>query len=395
VAAAGCIGGLALRGDWGRLAPLGVRRRGAGANRVAFIFVIAVGVLLLVLWNAAAWPQLGPAAETTPEDVSILIPARDEAANIVPCLEALRGQAGVREILVYDDESRDGTPDQVRRLASGWPRVRLIGPEPLPEGWTGKTHACARLADAATGRWLLFLDADARLARDAVARIRAEAERRQATLLSCWPGLEMHGFWERALMPLLNFVVFTLYPAPLAFRMQLPSLGLAHGACVLCRRDAYLRIGGHARVRGELFEDTALARAWRAAGEVAHCVDGQSAVRTRMYDSFSSIWRGFQKNIYPAFRRELSFWLFWWFHAAVFVAPFAAVVVAPTAAAWGAAACAWAARGRLARRFRQPAWSVALHPLAEALMLALALVSWHRCRTGHGVEWKGRRWRGR
>ncbi|MBM4156350.1 MAG: hypothetical protein FJ221_15170 [Lentisphaerae bacterium] len=76
------------------------------------------------------------------------------------------------------------------------------------------------------------------------------------------------------------------------------------------RRDEYLRTGGHAMVRRELFEDTTLARAWRAAGRSGLCVDGQDVVRVRMYDSLEAIWAGFQKNVYPAFRHEASFWLF-------------------------------------------------------------------------------------
>jgi chlorobactene glucosyltransferase len=302
----------------------------------------------------------------------------------------------VCEILVYDDHSTDATPRIVGEYA--WSRVRRLAPKPLPAGWCGKPYACAQLAAEARGRWLLFVDADARLCENAVARAVAEAEARGVSLLSCWPALELHSFWERALMPLLNFVVFTLYPAPLAFKRNDASLGLAHGSFILARRDAYARAGGHELVRGEIFEDTRLARVWRERGEKSLCLDGRGVLSVRMYRSLPEIWRGFQKNFFPAFRRERSFWAFVALHFAVFLLPF---ILAPLLWSNGSAqplaalsvASVLVTRLALALRFRQPLWSVLLHPLGECVLLALGVSSWRRCRGGRGVEWKGRRYR--
>jgi hypothetical protein len=266
----------------------------------------------------------------------------------------------------------------------------------LPAGWGGKNFACARLAAAAQGRWLLFLDADARLEANAVARMLGEAQRRGATFLSCWPQLEMHSGSEKLLMPLLNFLVLTLYPAPLAFRRRDASLGVAHGVCILAERGSYEAIGGHAAVKSVITEDIRLAQLWRAAGQLSLCFDGTGAVRVRMYRSASEIWRGFQKNFFPGFRRTVSFWLFWLLHALVFFAPF---ILAPVLwltghpAAWlcgATAGCVWAMRGALAWRFGHPWWSVLLHPVGQTFLLALGVSSWWRCRSGRGVAWKGR-----
>src|SRR5690606_20059092 len=119
------------------------------------------------------------------------------------------------------------------------------------------------------------------------------------TFLSCWPQLEMRGLFERLLMPLLNFVLLTLYPAPLAASRDNRALGLAHGACILVRADIYRLLGGHESVKAELFEDTRLAQHWRATGHRSLCLDGTGTVRVRMYDSLSAIWGGFRKNLYP------------------------------------------------------------------------------------------------
>lgn len=371
-------------------------RYAAGMTVLLVLSLLALG---LALWNALAWPRMGRAATSAPAaSVSILIPARDEETNIAACLESALAQGpAVAEALVYDDHSTDRTAALVEAAAARDARVRRLAPAPLPDGWFGKPFACARLADAARAPLLLFLDADARLRPGAVDRLLAEAVRREATFLSAWPGLDLVGAAERIFMPLLNFSVFTLCPAALGVRFSFPILGLAHGACILARADAYRAAGGHALVRAEVFEDTALARAWRRAGLRGLCLDGQDVVRVRMYDSFPAIWRGFEKVLRPAFRREISFWLFLAFHAAVVLLPFAAAPALalagrPWTAPASAAAAVLAARAAQAARFRYPAWSVLLHPFAEAGLLALAATSWYKWRTGRGIAWKGRRY---
>ncbi|MBA3766457.1 MAG: glycosyltransferase [Acidobacteria bacterium] len=364
----------------------------------------ALALLCVTLWNVLSWPEVNlrmSNAQLSPS-VSVLIPARDEETNLSACLDCalLQGEV-VREILVYDDHSADKTPCIVEDYARRDPRVRLLLPKPLPSGWCGKTFACSQLAAAARGEWLLFLDADVRLRTGVLTYVIAEAQARGVSLLSCWPALELLSFWERVLMPMLNFVVFTLYPAPLAFRRRGDaSLGLAHGSCILARRDVYVRTGGHELVRDEIFEDVRLAQAWRARGERSLCLDGQRVLSVRMYRSFGEIWRGFQKNFFPAFKHEPSFWAFIALHFSVFLLPF---IIAPLL--WtntGARAffalelfCVLIIRLSLALRFRHPSLSVVLHPLGEVILIALGLSSWWRCRRGRGVEWKGRRYRER
>jgi len=364
-------------------------------NLVLFIVVLAPAVLILLvaLWNVSAWPKIKAAERASSRAVSILIPARNEETNIAACLDSvlIQGEA-VFEVLVYDDHSTDATSQIIREYQRHDARVRLTAAAQLPQGWCGKNFACAKLASEAHGEWLLFLDADARLARSGVASMVEEATRRNLTLLSGWPALSLVSFWERALMPLLNFVVFTIFPAPLSLVRDDESLGLAHGACVLVHRSSYEAVGGHAAVRGEIFEDVRLAHLWRAKGERGLCLDGQDVVSVRMYRSLAEIWSGFQKNFFPAFRRESSFWLFILFHLAVILAPVMALALFRAWPLVAAAACVLAARVLLALRFRHPLWSALLHPVAEVVLIAIGLSSWWRCKTGKGVAWKGRQY---
>jgi chlorobactene glucosyltransferase len=353
----------------------------------------ALLILLVVLWNVSAWPKIMPARQTRARAVSVLIPARNEESNIAACLDSALSQGEtVSEILVYDDHSTDATARIIRQYGERDSRVGLVSPTQLPQGWCGKNFACAQLAKEASSEWLLFLDADARLAPLAVTSMVGEAARRDVTLLSGWPALGLVSFWERALMPMLNFVVFTLFPAPLSLIRDDESLGLVHGACILVDRSSYYAIGGHGAVRDEIFEDQRLAHLWRAKGMRGLCLDGQGVVSVRMYSSFGEIWSGFQKNFFPAFRHEPSFWGFILLHLLVFLAPVVAVAFTRAWPVVMAAACVLVTRALLALRFRHPLWSVLLHPLAEAILIALGLSSWWRLKSGRGVMWKGRQY---
>ncbi|MDY7038506.1 MAG: glycosyltransferase, partial [Thermodesulfobacteriota bacterium] len=265
----------------------------------------------------------------------------------------------------------------------------------LPAGWCGKNFACASLAAEARSDWMLFLDSDARLSQNAIKIMMAEAQHRKCSFLSCWPGLILESTWEYVLMPMLNFVVFTLFPAPISIKKNNPSLGLAHGACIMIRSSEYLLTGGHRLVFDKLFEDTCLARAWRTSGRRGICLDGQELVKVRMYESVGDILRGFQKNFYPAFSRDFSFWLFIGFHAACFVLPFivAPLIFTGRTDLWPAgitALCIMLARLVQVWQFGYSFWAILMHPLAEIILISVGLSSWWKCHWGQGVEWKGR-----
>jgi glycosyltransferase involved in cell wall biosynthesis len=355
--------------------------------------VLVVPMLALVTWNVLVWPAVTRRRAAAVGAVSVLIPARDESTTILDCLASVLRQGDiVREVLIYDDRSSDDTAAKVERAAATYDRIKVLRGGHLPPGWCGKPHACQRLAEAASGEWLLFLDADARLRAGGADRLLEDARTRSLTLLSAWPALRLESGWERLLMPVLNLVVFSLYPAPLALVRRDPSLGLAHGACILVHRETYLKRGGHGMVRDQLFEDSRLAQAWRAAGEHGLCLDGQEIVTVRMYTTASGIWRGFQKNFYPAFRHDLGFWAFLALHSAAFVVPFVLLVAQPSGVAAAAAGGGLLIRVLLALRFRHPLWSAFLHPLATCVLVAIGLTSRWRYRAASGVEWKGRRY---
>ncbi|MBM4376115.1 MAG: glycosyltransferase family 2 protein, partial [Deltaproteobacteria bacterium] len=167
----------------------------------------------MTLVNLATWPR--GRDEAAGARVSVLVPARNEESNIEGCVRAaLADTASVVEVVVYDDQSTDRTPDLVRALGAEDPRVRLVQGEPLPPGWIGKPHACHRLAREASGEVLLFVDADTVLEPGGVTRILSLMGERgaRASAVTAVPRQEVESPFERLIVPLLVLTYTSWFP---------------------------------------------------------------------------------------------------------------------------------------------------------------------------------------
>ena len=368
---------------------------------ISAIAVIAITLFFFTLANVLSWRRIRPLNVQQGQfskSISVLIPARNEAQTIERCVEsALRQGDVIAEVLVYDDQSEDDTAERVRALYKKDQRVHLIAGIQLTPGWYGKPHACFQLAKHARAPWMLFLDADAVLEPNSASSMVNEAVNRNVTLLAFWPGIVLGSHVEKFLMPLLNFFVFTMFPTFFASRSNDERFGLAHGACMLFHRETYHRLGGHALVKNELFEDTVLTRLWRRNGERSLCVDGQNVVRVRMYSTLAEIWMGFKKNFYPGFRSGMMFWFFIAFHFTVFLLAFLLLPFTWQETIGIAAGIAVLAvlsiRFILALRFHYPLLPILFHPVAESFVIAIGIASWWKWKHGSGVTWKGRQYK--
>ena len=245
-----------------------------------------------------------PMSANLRERVSVIIPARNEEANIARVLRSLTGQKGIREILVVDDQSEDRTPGILAELSSEIPRLRTLHVQSLPEGWMGKTHAAAQGARAATGDWLLFTDADTEHLPGGLAELLGRAEDEHVDLLSVSPGQETPTWWEKSVIPTVYVELSRL------FRFEdvsdpKSSAAAANGQYLLVRREVYEGSGGHEAVKSEILEDVELARRIKSRGGKLLFLPGARWVRTRMYRSFGEMWRGWSKNLYLLYAGNL------------------------------------------------------------------------------------------
>lgn len=300
----------------------------------------------------AARRFLAPDPTAPPIDVRVVVPARDEAADIARCVASVLPQA--TEMVVVDDASSDGTGELA---AAAGARVIRIDGDP-PAGWLGKPWACSTGAAGATNKWLAFVDADVVLHPAALATMAAAT---QASSTSIAGGLECRSFWERALLVELGLALV---------QEGLPP-DFAGGQCFLVRRDAYEAAGGHAheQVRGSVVDDRDLARL--LGGHDARLAP--KLMTARMYEGLADLRAGLVKNQAGLHPRAL---------------PHLAWVLGPVATTRPWAAMVVSAGGR-AVAGQNPLYGL-LAPAARAGLALLYLESRWRASTGQPVSWKDR-----
>ncbi len=240
-------------------------------------------------------PPLAPTAK--PVAISVLIPARNEEANIGPALQhVLASRDVVLEVLVLDDSSTDGTAERVRAIAVRDARVSLLEGVPLPHGWNGKQFACWTLAQRATEPLLVFLDADVRIEPDLLARMAAFLQQSDSALVSGFPRLVTVTSLEKLLLPLIHFVLLAFLPMGSMRRTQRTSVAAGCGQFFLADRAAYFASGGHNALRESMHDGLMLPRAFRRAGFRTDLADITALASVRMYDSPAKVWQGLAKN---------------------------------------------------------------------------------------------------
>jgi len=367
------------------------------------LWTVALAVAALTVHAAVNARRLRrPSTEPSPtvdDRVAVLLPLRDEAHRVRPCLESLLAQRAVPglRILVLDDGSTDGTADVVRGIAGDDPRVEILAGAPLPASWLGKPHACQQLAAAATDAGVLvFIDADVMLAPAAVAasvRLLGGFD-----LVTPYPRIVATGAGQRLVQPLLQWSWLTFLPLRAMERSRRPALAAAGGQLLVVRRDAYDRAGGHAAVRRSVLEDIELARAVKRTGGRIALADGSPIATCRMYGTWRELVDGYTKSLWaslgPAWAATtVVLALLLLYAVPVLAVPIGLVVgafgwVVPATASYvlGVAGRVIAGRATGGRT-----WPDALgHPLSVALFAWLVALSFARRRTGR-LTWKGRR----
>ena len=351
-----------------------------------FTIVCAAVPALLYLWNSFLFrtpPAIDNAVSLPP--ISVLIPARDEEAGIAACVRSVLASRQIElEVLVLDDASADRTAEIVHALAAEDSRVRLIHAPPLPYGWCGKQHACLVLSKHACFDTLTFLDADVRLAPDALARITLFQKRSGAELVSGFPHQETGTVFEKLLIPLINWLLLSFLPLWGMRHTRWSAFGAGCGQWFMATRSAYEMVGGHAAVKASRHDGLTLPRAYRRAGFYTDVCDATNIATCRMYYSARGVWFGLTKNAREgmAGSRQIWFWTVVLFCGQVL--PF--VLLACEEMMWLALPLVLAPRALSAWRFRQSWFVMIVHPLAITLLLA---VQWY-ARFSKAVAWKGR-----
>jgi len=251
----------------------------------------AVVLARLARGRARRAPLRAQASPKPTAKISVVIPARDEATRLGPCLDGLRADPDLSELLVVDDRSSDATA----AIASAG-GARVIEGAELPQGWAGKAWALQQGLEAASGDVVVFLDADTRprpgLLRELVARLD------DVDLVTAGPSFHCATAGERLLHPAMTATIpYRIGPGDALDWQPKPSRAMANGQCIAIRRAQLNDAGGWARVAHHMTEDVALARALRHDGLTVAFVDATDLLEVRMYASARETWDGWSRSL--------------------------------------------------------------------------------------------------
>jgi chlorobactene glucosyltransferase len=367
---------------------------------IAF-FLIGFAVNLSLNLRSLKRPQVKKDRLKDPPMVSILIPARNEEANIKKCLESLSHQDYVNlEVLVLDDNSSDTTAAIVCQMAAADSRIKLLPGEQLAEGWAGKPFACYQLAKKARGRWLLFVDADTIHEPQMLSSVISLAIENKPALLSGFPRQIATSLPQKVAIPVLYFVILSWLPLWWLQHTRKPRPSLAIGQFLLFRADDYWKMDGHHAVKSRILEDVWLGIETTRRGGRHMAVDLSQLVSCEMYRNVGVMREGFIRWIYSVavlsplamislltaalvFYLAPYYWLWRGFASDAYSGLWHAIIIFQVT-------LILVMRWRLDSRFREPQISTILHPFGLTFLMLTACQATFRMITGAGVYWKKR-----
>jgi glycosyltransferase involved in cell wall biosynthesis len=346
-------------------------------------------VLIFSIFNFFTARSIKPTGEPIPESVALLIPMRNEIANAESVLATAFAQVQLDnfKVRVIDDGSTDGTDEVLRKIEDK--RFESISSTPLPEGWLGKNYALHQLASLSSEEFLVFIDADVRLEKSAIADSLALLKNLGWDYISPYPRQIARAPLAKLVQPLLQWSWFASLPLRLIERSKSKSTVVANGQFFIVRNKIYQRASGHNAIKSEVLDDMELARSLRRTGGIGSVVDGSKIARCEMYQDSASLIAGYSKSQWRAFGGTIGAL------AAICILFFSSIYPAISATrgeTWGLYGYLALVISRLlvAARTRSTIVSAPLHPIAIAVWIGLIIRSLVYKRSGQ-LQWRGRK----
>jgi len=275
---------------------------------VTFFFIILRFVV--TLFNFISDPKLRRVNRPYTDLVSILIPVRNEADNILSLLQSIKDQDYQHyEVLILDDGSTDDTYKICTAFAEKNANFRVIKGEELPHDWLGKNYACYQLAAQAKGNFLLFIDADEKLS---IGLINSAVHRMYVNklgLLSLFANQQMLTTGEKLVVPLMHYILLNLLPLRLIFLVKNYTVAAASGQFMLFDAGVYRKHQWHEQVKAKVVEDVEIMRLIKAKGYTGEALLANGMINCRMYKNYNDAINGFSKNFLAAFNYNILWFL--------------------------------------------------------------------------------------
>ncbi len=277
-----------------------------GISGLALLLLLAqlpaVAILLSRLLQAPRrYPPLQP-LQPVPDwlgKVSVIVPTLNEAARIAPCLSGLGQQSyELREVIVVDSRSTDGTPALVEAAQKRDPRFRVITDDPLPPDWVGRPWALHTgfLHSSPQSEWILGIDADTQPQPGLIASLIATAEQQNYDLVSLSPQFILKDLGEFWLQPALLITLVYRFGAT-GSDAESAERVMANGQCFLCRRSLLVKLSGYSSARKSFCDDVTLARNAAQMGAKVGFLDGAKLLKVRMYEGALETWREWGRSL--------------------------------------------------------------------------------------------------
>lgn len=271
------------------------------------VFIYAALIFLVIrfsvtVFNFLSNPKLPRSVKHYDYKVSILIPARDEAENILGLLQSIKEQDYQNyEVIVLDDNSSDGTYNLIEKFSKDNHKFKIVKGKELPKGWLGKNYACHQLSKLATGNYLLFLDADEEIKRGFINSLISRTENGGLSLLSVFTNQVMQSIGEKLTVPLMHFILLNLLPLRLVRVSNNPAFSAASGQCMFFKASNYHDFQWHKKVQNKVVEDVEIMKLVKQEGFKTEALLANGLIYCRMYKNLNESINGFSKNILAGF----------------------------------------------------------------------------------------------
>lgn len=322
--------------------------------------------------------------------LSVVIPTCNEADTLAPALASLlASDYPDLEIVLVNDRSTDATGDLMEAMAAGDPRVQVVHLDSLPPGWLGKNHAMHQGAQRASGRWILFSDADVVFQSDTLARAVSLAEDRQVEHLVLSPRVIADTFWEKIFLSYFGTAFcFRFRPDRVADRGRFFA-GI--GAFNLVLRQPYLQLGGHSTLALQVLDDMELGRLFKLHGYRQHFAGAGSGVQVRWAVGLRGLVMGLEKNAFAGVNYSLLLGISGSL-ASLLASLVPLLLLDPQADTWLRLVC-WVGIAisslAVSPGTGTPVWAGAFFPLAGSLFSFIFLRSIFLAQYRGGIYWRG------
>ena len=320
------------------------------------------------------------------EAVGVLVPMRNEAANVEGLIATLAAQKGSFRFYLLDDNSEDQTFELLQHFTKADSRFTVIKGTALKDKWVGKTWALQQLFDASSEEILVSIDADVRLTNDAINKAVTALNSAQLDFISPYPRQIAKTFAERLIQPLLQWSWLTTVPLRYAEKSGQKSMAVANGQFFVVRRPALTSIGGYQSVKHAVIDDVFLARELVKNGSCGTVINGSDIAETRMYASWNQIESGYGKSLSKAFGSILGALFVVVFLFATSIAPLVLGLLG-NPYGWLGFAAIVGSRVLSAIKSRGKVLDSVLHPISVLALVYLIVYSYLR---RGSIQWKGR-----